>query len=92
VFAPLVHRPGEEAQVDFFVGSERELTERFTALVRHYPFEPCFTRPGEGHDKSGVEARGKGMRLAHLTRIPRGESLSEISEVLLRSQAQTHRE
>ena len=153
VFVPLIHRPGDEAQVDFFevsveenaqmkkvwkfvmrlmysgrdfvrlyeradqlsfldahvrafsylggvprrivydnltaavkkiVGSERELTERFRALVSHYLFEPCFTRPGEGHDKGGVEARGKGIRLAHLTPIPRGETLSEISEVLLR--------
>jgi transposase len=153
VFVPLIHRPGEEAQVDFFevsveedgtikkvwkfvmrlmysgrdfvwlyercdqlsfldahvlafsylggvprrivydnltaavkkvVGSERELSERFRALVSHYLFEPCLTRPGEGHDKGGVEARGKGIRLAHLTPIPRGESLSEISEVLLR--------
>jgi hypothetical protein len=41
-------------------------------------------RRGEGHDKGGVEARGKGIRLAHLTPIPRGETLSEISEVLLR--------
>ncbi|MCA1729864.1 MAG: IS21 family transposase [Actinobacteria bacterium] len=153
VFVPLVHRPGEEAQVDFFevtveedgqsrkawkfvmrlmysgrdfvrlyercdqlsfldahvrafeyiggvpqrivydnlsaavkriVGTERELTERFAALASHYLFEPCFARPGEGHDKGGVEARGKGIRLAHLTPIPRGETLSEISEVLLR--------
>src|SRR5215210_751466 len=153
VFIPLVHRPGEEAQVDFFevtveedlqlrkawkfvmrlmysgrdfvrlyercdqlsfldahvrafaylggipervlydnlsaavkkiVGSERELTERFMALCSHYLFEPCFTRPGEGHDKGGVEARGKGIRLAHLTPIPRGETLSGISQVLLR--------
>ena len=140
VFVPLIHRPGEEAQVDFFevtveeggqrrkawkfvmrlmysgrdfirlydrqdqlsfldahvkafgylggvperivydnlsaavkkiVGSERELTERFTALASHYLFEPCFTRPAEGHDKGGVEARGKGIRLAHLTPIPK---------------------
>src|SRR5215216_7467139 len=153
VFVPLVHRPGDEAQVDFFevsveedeqmkkawkfvmrlmysgrdfvwlyercdqlsfldahvrafsylggvpqrivydnlsaavkkiVGSERELTERFMALSSHYLFEPCFARPGEGHDKGGVEARGKGIRLAHLTPIPRGKTLSEISEVLLR--------
>jgi transposase len=153
VFIPLVHRPGEAAQVDFFevtveeggetrkvwkfvmrlmhsgrdfvwlyercdqlsfldahvrafeylggvpervvydnlsaavkkiVGSERELTERFMALVSHYLFEPCFARPGEGHDKGGVEARGKGIRLAHLTPIPKGATLSEISEVLLR--------
>ncbi len=153
VFVPLVHRPGEEAQVDFFevsveedeqvrkawkfvmrlmysgrdfvrlydradqlsfldahtrafcylggvpqrivydnlsaavkkiVGTERELTERFTALCSHYLFEPCFARPREGHDKGGVEARGKGIRLAHLTPVPKGENLAEISEVLLR--------
>jgi transposase len=153
VFVPLVHRPGEEAQVDFFevsveegarmrkvqkfvmrlmysgrdfvrlydradqlsfldahvrafaylggtphrivydnlgaavkriVGSERRLTERFMALSSHYLFEPCFARPGEGHDKGGVEARGKGIRLAHLTPIPRGDTLSEISEILLK--------
>lgn len=153
VFVPLIHRPGEEAQVDFFevtveeagefrkawkfvmrlaysgrdylrlydhadqlsfldahvrafsylggvphrlvydnlraavkrvAGSERELTERFRALASHYLFEPCFTRVGEGHDKGAVEARGKGIRLAHLTPIPRGETLSEISELLLK--------
>jgi transposase len=153
VFIPLIHRPGDEAQVDFFevrveedgqmkkawkfvmrlmysgrdfvrlyhrcdqlsfldahvrafsylggvprrvvydnltaavkkvVGGERELTDRFTALVSHYLFEPCFARPGEGHDKGGVEARGKGIRLAHLTPIPRGETLADISKVLLR--------
>jgi transposase len=153
VFIPLVHRPGEEAQVDFFevtveeggqtrkawkfvmrlmysgrdfvglydrcdqlsflnahvrafeyfggiperivydnlsaavkkiVGSDRELTGRFMALCSHYLFEPCFARPREGHDKGGVEARGKGIRLAHLTPIPKGDTLSEISEVLLR--------
>ncbi len=153
VFVPLVHRPREEAQVDFFdvtveedgqlrkawkfvmrlmysgrdfvrlyegcdqlsfldahvrafeylggvperivydnlsaavkgiVGAQRVLSERFAALASHYLFEPCFARVGEGHDKGGVEARGKGIRLAHLTPIPKGETLSEISEVLLR--------
>src|SRR5215216_3647565 len=154
VFIPLVHRPGDEAQVDFFevaveegghrrkawkfvmrlmysgkdfvwlyercdqlsfldahvrafsyLGGvprrvvydnltaavkkvvrrrERELTERFMALCSHYLFEPCFARPGEGHDKGGVEARGKAIRLAHLTPSPQGEMLSEISEILLR--------
>jgi transposase len=159
VFVPLVHRPGEEAQVDFFEvtveegghrrkawkfvmrlmysGKDfvwlyercdqlsfldahvrafsylggvprrvvydnlsaavkkvvrrrgRELTERFMALCSHYLFEPCFTRPGEGHDKGGVEARGKAIRLAHLTPIPQGETLSEISETLLREVEET---
>ena len=62
---------------------DRKLTERFQALVSHYLFEPCFTRPGEGHDKGGVESRGKGIRLKHLVPIPRGDSLEEISRGLL---------
>jgi transposase len=64
-------------------GFERKLTERFAALSSHYLFEPCFTRPGQGHDKGGVEARGRGIRLQHLTPIPRGASLAEISQTLL---------
>jgi transposase len=149
VYVPLVHRPGEEAQVDFFevtveeggiqrpawkflmrlmysgrdfvhlydrceqvcfldghvrafahLGgvphrlvydnlssavkrilklSERDLTDRFRALCSHYLFEPCFARPGEGHDKGGVEARGKGVRWQHMTPIVRGKDLEEIS-------------
>ena len=71
------------AAVKVRVGLKRELTERFKALVSHYLFEPCFARPGEGHDKGGVEARGKGIRLAHLTPIPRGHTLHAIAEDLL---------
>ena len=65
------------------LGIERVLTERFEALVSHYLFEPCFARPAEGHDKGGVESAGKAVRLQHLTPIPRGESLEEISTALL---------
>ncbi len=61
---------------------ERELSERFRALSSHYLFEPCFARPGEGHDKGGVENRGKGIRLQHLTPIVAGESLAAISVAL----------
>jgi transposase len=154
VYIPLIHRPGEEAQVDFFevvvelggewlkaweflvrlmysgrefawlyercdqlafldghvrafaylegvakrcvydnlkpavrriVGAQRVLSERFLALVSHYLFEPDFTRIGEGHDKGGVESRGKAIRLQHLTPIPRGGSLAEVSQGLLLS-------
>lgn len=154
VYVPLVHRPGEEGQVDFFevtvvvageaqkawkfllylpfsgrtfgwlyaacdtlsfldghvrafahlggvmarlvydnltpavkrrVGVERELQERFRALVSHYLFEPSFARPGEGHDKGAVESRGKGVRLQHLTPVPSGASLTAISAQLLAS-------
>ena len=58
----------------------RALTDRFQALVSHYSVEPCFARPGEGHDKGGVESRGRGVRLQVLTPIPRGDSLQELSE------------
>lgn len=64
------------------VGVVRELTEPFRALSSHYLFEPSFARPGEGHDKGSVEARGKAIRLQHLTPIPQGESLGAIAEAL----------
>ena len=144
VYIPLIHRPGEEAQVDFFevlvdVGGrrrkawkflmrlmysgrdfihlydrcdracfleghvrafvydnlsaavkrilglkERELTDRFKALVSHFLFEPCFARPRQGHDKGGVEGRGKSIRLQHLTPIVSGTDLEAISATALR--------
>jgi transposase len=65
------------------VGLAPELTERFKALVSHYLFEPCFTRLGEGHDKGSVESQGKGIRLQHMTPVPRGNSLAEISVAVL---------
>jgi len=71
------------AAVRKIVGARRELTGRFLALVSHYLFEPDFTRIGEGHDKGGVESRGKAIRLAHLTPIPQGENLEAISRQLL---------
>jgi len=64
------------------VGLKVELTKRFQALVSHYLYEASFARPGEGHDKGSVEARGKGIRLQHLTPVPRGKSLEAISETV----------
>ncbi len=58
------------------------MTGPFQALVSHYLFEPCFARPGEGHDKGGVEARGKAIRLQHLTPIPCGKSLAAVSQAV----------
>lgn len=65
------------------VGSERQLAARFEALASHYLFEPSFCRPRTGHDKGGVEARGKGIRWQHLVPIPSGDSLDEINHALL---------
>jgi len=74
------------------VGLAPQLTDRFQALVSHYLFEPCFARPGEGHDKGAVEARGKGIRLQHMTPVPRGNSLAEISTAVLREVENAWRE
>jgi hypothetical protein len=71
------------AAVRKIVGAERQLSKRFAALVSHYLFEPCFARVGEGHDKGGVESRGKAIRLQHLVPVPRGEDLEQISQALL---------
>jgi transposase len=65
------------------VGSERELAPRFLALATHYVFEASFARPRTGHDKGGVEARGKGIRWQHLVPIPSGPDLETISRQLL---------
>jgi len=71
------------AVLKHLAGSERELTLRFMALAAHYVFEACFARPYTGHDKGGVEARGKGIRWQHLVPIPAGASLLDISVKLI---------
>ena len=73
------------AAVKGFLGlKDRVLTDRFLALSSHYLFEPCFARPGQGHDKGGVESRGKSIRLQHLTPILAGPDLDAISDRVLR--------
>ena len=71
------------AVVRILVGGERTLTARFAALASHYLLEPCFCRPGEGHDKGGVEARGKAVRRQVLVPIPSAPALETINQVLL---------
>jgi len=65
------------------VGGARALTARFTALVGHYALEPSFARPATGHDKGGVEARGKAIRWQHLVPIPSAPRMSEMSAQLM---------
>lgn len=65
------------------MGGARTLTARFAALASHYLFEPCFCRPGEGHDKGGVESRGKAVRRQALTPIPSAPTLEAINQALL---------
>jgi transposase len=71
------------AVVRILVGGARTLTPRFSALASHYLLEACFCRPGEGHDKGGVEARGKAVRQQALVPIPVGPTLASINAALL---------
>ena len=71
------------AVVRILVGGERALTARFATLASHYLVEPCFCRPGEGHDKGGVEARGKALRRQALVPIPSAPTLAAINTALL---------
>jgi transposase len=64
------------------VGAPRLLRPRFAALCAHYAIEARFCRPGEGHDKGGVERRGGHVRWQHLVPLPRGQSLAEMSATL----------
>jgi hypothetical protein len=65
------------------VGTDRELSPRFEALASHYLFEPSFCRPRTGHDKGGVEARGKGIRWQHLVPIPKADKIDPMREALI---------
>jgi transposase len=71
------------AVVRILVGGARTLTPRFAALASHYLLEACFCRPGEGHDKGGVEARGQAVRQQALVPIPSGPTLAGINATLL---------
>jgi len=71
------------AVAKMLAGSERELAPRFLALSTHYLFEASFARPRTGHDKGGVESRGKGIRWQELVPIPSGPDLATISAALL---------
>ena len=71
------------AVVRILVGGTRTLTARFSAMASHYLLEACFCRPGEGHDKGGVESRGKAVRQQALVPIPSGPTLAGINAALL---------
>jgi hypothetical protein len=71
------------AVVRILVGGVRTLTPRFAALTSHYLLEACFCRPGEGHDKGGVESREKAVRQQALVPIPVGATLAVINATLL---------
>jgi hypothetical protein len=74
--ARVAHDNLRAAVVRILVGGTRTLTPRFAALASHYLLEACFCRPGERHDKGGVESRGKAVQQQVLVPIPVGRTLA----------------
>jgi len=68
------YRVGRTLVGDYWRERRRQRAEVYVPLVNRPGeaqielFEPDFARIGAGHDKGGVESRGKAIRLAHLTR------------------------
>ena len=87
IFGGVPHRLAYDnlkpAVTRILVGSDRELSERFLALATHYLIEPSFARPATGHDKGGVESRGRAIRWRHWVPIPSGADLRTLSTALL---------
>jgi len=82
VIAAIAYDNLSAAVAKVVLGAPRQLRLRFAQMAAHYAFEPRFCRPGQGHDKGSVERRGGNLRLQHLVRIPKGDSLAAISTVL----------
>ena len=51
-------------------GHQREETTRFIAFRSHWGFQSEFCRPGEGHEKGGVEEEGGYFRRNHMVPVP----------------------
>lgn len=82
VLAAVAYDNLSAAVAKVLVGAPRIVRPQFAALTAHYAFEARFCRPGEGHDKGGVESRGGHVRWQHMVPIPRGETLAEMSAAL----------
>jgi predicted CoA-binding protein len=80
VFVPLTYRPGDLAEVDFFevlVDVDGIRRKAWLFLMWTDVLRPrlrldlrAASKPGDGHDKGGVESRGKAVRQQALVPIP----------------------
>ena len=64
-------------------GHRREETARFVAFRSHWKFQAEFCRPGEGHEKGGVEGEAGFFRRNHLVPVPAARDLDELNAMLL---------
>src|SRR5437773_8536345 len=64
-------------------GHERGQTERFIAFRSHWKFDAEFCKPGEGHEKGGVEGEGGYFRRNHLVPVPKVANWEALNLFLL---------
>ena len=58
--------------------------DRFKVLEAHYAFEAVFANPESGNEKGGVENLCSLIRQAAFTPMPKGQSLKEIQDHVIR--------
>ncbi len=66
-----------------FVGRQRQLNDRYQALVSHYAFEPCFCMVRQPQEKPHVEGRVRHLQRDWATPVPKVQDLAELNAHLL---------
>ena len=73
------------------LGRERRCHPRYTALARHYVFEPHFCMPARGNEKPDAEGTVKAVQKRFATPVPRAADLDELN-VYFRKRCEAERE
>ena len=73
------------------LGRERRCHPRYTALARHYVFEPHFCMPARGNEKPDAEGTVKAVQKRFATPVPRVADLDELN-VYFRKRCEEERE
>jgi transposase len=84
VFPVMIFDNLTSAVKKILIGKDRKEQESFVRFRSWYTFETRFCTPGRGNEKGGVEGLVGYARRNYLVPLPRGESLEEINESLLK--------
>lgn len=84
VFQKIIYDNLKTAVQEVVLGKKRKEQEAFKQFRAYYSFEAEFCNPGKGHEKGGVEGLVGFVRRNSMVPIPRGETIEELNEHLLK--------
>ena len=84
VFPTLIYDNLKTAIKEILTGKKRVEQEEFQKFRAYYSFEARFCNPGKGHEKGGVEGAIGFARRNYMVPFPKGDSLEELNEKLLK--------